>query len=53
MPTVDRDSFVRAMLRDKKVERGQLRFILPTRLGHVQTVDNVAQSDVVAAMALE
>jgi 3-dehydroquinate synthase len=30
------------MQRDKKVEHGQLRFVLPSRLGHVESVANVS-----------
>jgi len=30
------------MRHDKKVEHGQLRFVLPTRLGHVELVGGVA-----------
>lgn len=40
-PDLDREALCDAMLRDKKVEHGRLRFILPNRLGHVEVVDNV------------
>ncbi len=39
-----------AMQHDKKVEHGKLRFILPTRLGHVELVPGVDQADAIAAM---
>ena len=32
------------MRRDKKAAAGQLRFILPTRLGEVRLVDDVPES---------
>lgn len=39
-----------AMQHDKKVEHGQLRFILPTRFGHVELVPGITQSQVLAAI---
>jgi 3-dehydroquinate synthase len=39
------------MYRDKKVERGKLRFVLPTRMGHVELVRDVKNDDVLAAIA--
>jgi len=50
VPDVDRDELVELMYRDKKVERGKLRFVLPTRLGHVELVRAIANEDVLAAM---
>jgi 3-dehydroquinate synthase len=50
VPNVDRDELVELMFRDKKVERGKLRFVLPTRMGHVELVRDVVTDDVVAAM---
>jgi 3-dehydroquinate synthase len=38
---LDVDQIVRAMMHDKKVQHGQLRFVLPTRLGHVELVGGV------------
>jgi 3-dehydroquinate synthase len=38
------------MHHDKKAERGRLRFVLPTRLGHVEVVRNVSTDDVRAAL---
>ncbi len=43
-------SFARLMQHDKKTQSGQLRFILPTRLGHVELVGEVAVADVQAAL---
>ncbi len=39
------------MYRDKKVDRGKLRFVLPTRMGHVECVSGVATADIMAALA--
>jgi len=50
VPDVDRDELVELMYRDKKAERGKLRFVLPTRLGHVELVGGVANEQVLAAM---
>ncbi|MCA9245757.1 MAG: 3-dehydroquinate synthase [Planctomycetales bacterium] len=38
------------MQRDKKVEHGKLRYVLPTRVGHVELVDDVQPSDALAAI---
>jgi len=35
------EELIAAMYRDKKTEAGKLRFILPTRMGHVELVDGV------------
>ena len=53
VPDVDRDELIELMYRDKKVERGRLRFVLPTRLGHVELVRDVAADDIHAALAAE
>ncbi len=50
VPDADHDELVELMYRDKKVERGKLRFVLPTRLGHVELVGDVANDDVLAVM---
>lgn len=47
---VDRQELLAAMQRDKKVEHGRLRFVLPSRLGHVELVDEVPAADVEAAL---
>ncbi len=51
MPEVDHDELVELMYHDKKVERGRLRFVLPTRIGHVEVVGDVKNDDVLAALA--
>ncbi len=38
------------MQHDKKVERGVLSFILPTRIGHVERRSGISAIDAVAAM---
>jgi 3-dehydroquinate synthase len=43
VPPMDLDSLMEAMRRDKKTEHGKLRFVLPTRMGHVELVDGVAE----------
>ena len=49
-PDVDRDAIFAAMAHDKKVEHGQLRFVLPKAMGHVELVGGVDQQDVRAAL---
>jgi 3-dehydroquinate synthase len=49
-PAVDADALLAAMSHDKKVEHGRLRFVLPTRIGHVELVGDVAEADVRAAL---
>jgi 3-dehydroquinate synthase len=41
VPQVEPERILAAMARDKKVEHGRLRFVLPTRLGHVELVSDV------------
>jgi 3-dehydroquinate synthase len=50
LPELPHDQILAVMGRDKKVEHGQLRFVLPTRLGHVELVGNVDPADVLAAL---
>jgi len=50
MPDLDRDILVDAMQRDKKVAHGRLRFVLPTKMGHVELVSDVPKEDVRAAL---
>ena len=44
------DAILNSMRLDKKTVSGRLRFVLPSRLGHVELVDNVAESDVRAVL---
>ena len=41
-----------AMARDKKAIAGKRRFILPTRIGHVELVDSIAREVVLESMEL-
>ena len=36
VPKLDTDELMAAMVHDKKTEHGKLRFVLPTRMGHVE-----------------
>jgi 3-dehydroquinate synthase len=44
LPGWPADSLIDAMRRDKKASGGSLRFVLPTRLGHVELVEGVPES---------
>ena len=46
---LEREPMVEAMKRDKKTEHGKIRFILPTKIGHVELVDNVDEALALAA----
>ncbi|HEX4149327.1 MAG TPA: 3-dehydroquinate synthase family protein, partial [Pirellulales bacterium] len=50
VPALDHEQLVDLMARDKKVEHGRLRFVLPSRLGHVELVGGVDRRDVLAAL---
>jgi 3-dehydroquinate synthase len=50
VPDVEHDELIELMYRDKKTERGKLRFVLPTRLGHVELVPDVKNEDVLASL---
>src|SRR5690606_23944091 len=43
-PATDPDEVLRLMWHDKKVEDGEIRFVLPTRLGEVETVRGVSSN---------
>ena len=49
LPDLDPDRVLSTMLRDKKNEHGRLRFVLPTRMGHVELVGDVDAKEVRAA----
>ncbi len=51
VPDVSTDELLDLMYHDKKVDRGQLRFILPTRIGHVELVRDVSLDDIRASLA--
>jgi 3-dehydroquinate synthase len=46
LPPVPDEQLWQAMSHDKKVEHGQLRFVLPDRLGHVELVPGIDRSQV-------
>jgi 3-dehydroquinate synthase len=50
MPDLAADDLLAAMQHDKKVEHGRLRFVLPSRLGHVELVSDVEAADVRAVI---
>ncbi len=47
---LDPDALLAAMSKDKKAEHGQLRFVLPTRLGQVELTGDVDTGDVRAVL---
>lgn len=49
-PDYDGEDLVALMRRDKKVDEGQLRFVLPTKMGHVELVKDVRVDDVLASL---
>ncbi|OUT58431.1 MAG: 3-dehydroquinate synthase [Rhodopirellula sp. TMED11] len=49
-PDADVQAMLPVMMRDKKVEHGKLRFILPRKLGQVDLVGDVDQANVVKAI---
>ena len=51
LPEIEHDKLISAMQRDKKVEHGRLRFVLPTRMGHVELVSDVDEQLVRQALA--
>lgn len=44
VPEVEHDRLIAAMRHDKKVEHGKLRFVLPSRMGHVELVGNIDET---------
>lgn len=50
VPEVPHEELIELMYHDKKTERGKLRFVLPSRLGHVEVVRGVATDDIRAAL---
>lgn len=50
-PQLDESEVLAVMKRDKKVTSGRLRFILPTKMGHVELVDGVSAEDAVAGLS--
>ncbi len=50
-PELDQEKLLEAMKRDKKTERGQLRFVLPSRLGEVDLVAGIDRDQVLSVLA--
>ena len=50
IPKLDADKVLAAMMHDKKAEHGKLRFILPSRMGHVDLIGGIEPGDVKAAL---
>ncbi|MBS0210435.1 MAG: 3-dehydroquinate synthase [Planctomycetes bacterium] len=50
LPALDHDRLIQAMRHDKKVEHGKLRFVLPSKLGHVELVGDVDVAHVRAVL---
>lgn len=49
--SLDADELLAVMSRDKKVEHGRLRFVLPAEMGRVELVGGIGGDDVRAALA--
>jgi 3-dehydroquinate synthase len=49
-PEFDHNQLIELMRRDKKVDDGRLRFVLPDQMGHVELVNDVRTDDVLAAL---
>lgn len=52
LPPLDPEQMIKVMARDKKAEHGKLRFVLPSKLGHVELVGGVP-SEVVREVLIE
>jgi 3-dehydroquinate synthase len=50
VPDIPADDLIDLMYHDKKVDRGKLRFVLPSRMGHVELVRDVPSKDIEAAL---
>ena len=49
-PNLDPEQILDSMRHDKKVEHGKLKFILPDRLGHVESVGVIDEKEVMASL---
>ena len=50
VPPLDRTKLLEAFRRDKKAEGGNVRFILPSRIGEVELVEGVDPAEAIAAL---
>jgi 3-dehydroquinate synthase len=53
VPALDPKQILGSMTHDKKVQYGQLSFVLPSRIGHVELVSDVAECDILFALETE
>ena len=53
VPEVPAEELIELMYRDKKTERGKLRFVLPSRMGHVEMVRGVDAEDILLALSAD
>ena len=51
IPEYDSDEIITLMHHDKKADGGQLRFVLPTKMGHVELVNDARVDDVRASLS--
>ncbi|MEM9187340.1 MAG: 3-dehydroquinate synthase [Planctomycetota bacterium] len=49
-PDLNAEELYQLMWRDKKVKDGRIRFVLPSRIGHVELVDSAKPEQVLAAI---
>jgi 3-dehydroquinate synthetase len=50
VPSFDPEQIFDSMMHDKKVQYGQLSLVLPSCLGHVELVRDIAKQDILAAL---
>jgi 3-dehydroquinate synthase len=50
VPNIDRDKILESMRHDKKVAHGDLKFVLPDRMGHVESVGGIDAKEIAAAL---
>ncbi|QDT01448.1 3-dehydroquinate synthase [Adhaeretor mobilis] len=50
-PEADPEDILHLMSRDKKSDSGAIRFILPTKMGHVELVSDFQSEDVIASLS--
>ena len=48
--TLDSQELLELMRRDKKADQGNIRLVLPTKMGHVELVDSVADEKILAVL---
>lgn len=51
LPELDFDAMLSVMMRDKKVAHGRLRFVLPSRIGHVELVGDIPEATLREALS--